>query len=379
MKRLLLLLSIAATYPAISMERPPAAAQNQVFDKKETLCTICQDTIKVGEHYTCLPCQHALHFECFQHLTESTHSVRCPVCRQNIGSDIVRTLQAQSSGVIEPAEAQEPSIITTISNLFKSSAKKPEAHDITAALMKYQQQLARKQQENSQLIEARQQLENNLRSQIERLIDQKKALEQQIKLAEEKFNKFKLLNPELAHVEGLKQSINVLAVEKEQLDLQNRLLTQQIERGSKTIAELQAIKSQLETKVSKSEDDLHFFDAHVPKFIEDHKQLNENHKQLKDENETLKNKTAELEKRNTKNVNALYRQRDRHDALRRRLVTIGAWTSAAIGGLFAYKYFPAHPKLASFLTGASLLLGSMYWGFSYTYKCNNLDYEDAQR
>jgi hypothetical protein len=100
---LTLLLAVA---PLQGMQKPsaPAALSTYKFDKKETECCICIDQIKIGQKYTCLPCEHVLHFNCYKDWAKTPNAQQklCPLCRAEIADNIFEKLKREASDTLQP-------------------------------------------------------------------------------------------------------------------------------------------------------------------------------------------------------------------------------------------------------------------------------------
>lgn len=386
MKRLLLLSLLAI--PALGMDAPlPAKAANQAQNQEETECTICADNITGGQTYSKTPCGHVYHYNCFNQFSLSQARYSCPNCRGGLTDTDLALLRNAPSGTVQasiapqgPLMAQAPAgFFDRVANVFSPQLPVVPVPEITQKLMdnskqikdlnKAKQNLA---SEKQVLIVNGQRLEESLRSEIARLINKNKALQEQLDTQAQSFEvrlqKILKSNPELAHVEALKNSIRTLGQEKEKLQQENK-------RFHAIITDLQ-----YQSRASQEERERIITDAN--RIIADWKADYEKAEKLLQESikrhDLLNRRYVDLETGYNRKARSALIYEERLSTLRQRLVNLSSWGIAALSGYLAYKYVPHHPKTAAFFAGATSLIGSYVFGSRYIHKCHLQDLRQIQ-
>lgn len=194
----------APTATARSSSEAPRQQRPQVqpkpFDKRETGCCICQDTIAKDQHYSCLPCQHVLHFQCFKDLFR-TGNKKCPICRAITNDDTLQSLNHRPSGTIElPALVERPAAAAASSSSSSSEGLLSRVRNV----------FSRSETNNTQAPQQRiRGLEEALSEAQRRLTDlekQKQELMQRLEKQKREYEQFRLLHPELARLESIKKA-----------------------------------------------------------------------------------------------------------------------------------------------------------------------------
>ena len=328
MKCIYIALALSICPALMGMERPPqwpqpAQAQSKFkFDKKKVKeCTICVENMMPGESYSCFPCQHAMHYECFKTFSRSATRNHCPECRAYLPEQLLATLRTKASGAIEGqsnAQANQEvgffrRMMLMLSNSENKAAEQPtpeqKIKNLTDALFEAQKRITLNQEQIGQLIRQKAQLEGKLQE------------------TNREYQNFRLNKPELVRLESYKKNLESLASKNQALEVD-------IANANRRIDALLFANHNLRGQI-----DI-----------------------LRSESENLRNSLQ----RKTRILN---QQIEAHDALRRKVVYAAALGSGIGGGILASRYIKSYPKLAGLLSGASLLAATYWAGSIY---CDDL-------
>lgn len=344
MKFLYILLGLSISPTLMGMERPPnwpqpkqsqsqAQAQPQYqFNKQQKICAICLEDMTPGQKYTCPPCQHAMHYECFKVFSKSQTKNNCPECRANLSDAQLALLRANASGVIEKPKNENQNntqpqevgflrrMMLMLSGSDNNTAVQPtpeqKIKNLTDALFEAQKRITANQE------------------QIGQLIRQKTNFEQKLQETKREYQEFRLIKPELVRLESYKKNIEDLATKNQRLEETLQAAIAQCEA-------LKEVRSQLSLRIA----------------------------QLNDMNNHLNQRIVELQSSNNRQARVLQQQILSHDSLRRKILYATALGSGIGGGILASRYVKSYPKLAGLLSGASLLAATYWAGSVY---CDDL-------
>jgi hypothetical protein len=341
MKYIGIALALTISPLVIGMDRPSnwqppkQASKRPEFDKKQTQCAICTDDMISGEEYSCTPCQHAFHYECFKPFSTSQTKNRCPLCRAPLSDQLLATMRAKPSGKIIKNEDSTKKNDSASANqevgFFRKMMRVLSGSDNTSTTNQTPEQ--KMKQLTDALLEAQKRITAN-QDQISQLIKQKANLEGKLQETKKEFQEFRLIKPELVRIDSYKKNIEDLAIK-------NQLLSDTLGAAEHQCEVLRGIRSGLTMRIA----------------------------QQNQENELLALRNRDLQNANERQANSIRVQIETHDALRRRILYTAALGSGIGGGILASRYIKSYPKLAGLLSGASLLAATYWAGSSY---CDDL-------
>lgn len=364
-----------------------AAQAKQTLEQEETDCSICMEPIEGGQDYTKTPCNHIYHYSCFNKFSLSGTRYSCPTCRGALTDGDLARLRNAATGKIKQSNAPKAPIVgqapadflARVKNVFKPELPVIPVNEVTQKLMDTKKELQQIKEIRQELVSEKQdiiaekiRLEENLRTEIARLIDKNKVLEKKLdeqkQSFEAKLQKMLKTNPDLAQIEALKASIIVLGQEKEKLEQANKQLEQSIRDLSNSLRNAQTERNNLVQEANNT----------IQSWQNRYTQQNLEIEKLIANAQKLTINYNDLERRYNYQERAANIYETRYQALRQRLVNISSWSIGAMSGYLAFKYSPYFPKTTAFFAGAAGLIGSWIYGTRYIERCHQQDLRDIQ-